>query len=210
MNGYIFDLDGTLLDSMAAWDNLGADYLIAQGITPPPNFRETVKPMGFTQAAEYFITLGLDKKVPDIIKGITDMIRDQYVHHIPAKAGAHRLLEHLKERGDRLCVATATDKRLAMVALDRLEMAKYFDFVCTCEELSLNKQQSTFFKKVSDMLGMDKTHTFVVEDSLHAMRSAKEAGLSVIGLYEPYVKEDWPQIQQIADRSIRHFDELLD
>ena len=210
MNGYIFDLDGTLLDSMAAWDNLGADYLIAQGITPPPNFHETVKPMGFTQAAEYFITLGLDKKVPDIIKGITDMIKDQYIHHIPAKAGAHRLLEHLKKRGDRLCVATATDKRLAMVALDRLEMTSCFDFVCTCEELSMNKQQSAFFKKVASMLGMDNAHTFVVEDSLHAMHSAKEAGLLVIGLYEPYVREDWPQIQQIADRAILHFDELID
>jgi len=198
--GAIFDLDGTLLDSMPFWETLGSEYLKAKGIIPRENVDRTLKTMSLQQGARY---LKREFSIPgsedEIIDEIVAMIEDIYLSKAPFKAGALPLLERLYEEKVRMCIATATENSLAKAALERLGALSYFDFILTCFDTGMGKDRPEFFLKALELLNTPKEETIVFEDALYAIKSAKAAGLLVVAVYDESFHEEREEIRVISD-----------
>ena len=145
LRGAIFDVDGTLLDSMSVWDTVGEDYLRSFGIEPKRNFQETVKAMSLYQAARHMQkAYELSLSTAEITAGINGRIEDFYRHDAPLKPGASELLAQLSRRSVKMCLATATDRHLIEAALSRLGVLSYFTEIFTCA--SVGRTSRIFLK----------------------------------------------------------------
>ncbi len=123
IKGAIFDLDGTLLDSMSIWDTIGRDYLRSLGIEPKENLAETFKTFTLEQSAEYYRThYGVTLSVDEIIYGVNGMIEDFYRDTVPLKKGAAKFLESLFRSGVKMCIATVTNKHLVEAVFECTEL----------------------------------------------------------------------------------------
>lgn len=197
---YIFDMDGTLLDSMPAWANLGRNYLIREQITPPADLEQTIDPMTLEESAAYFQTLGLNKKTDDIVEEIMSFLHNQYRLSIPAKPGMLPLLKSLSGLPDSiLCVLTTSQRDCAIQALKRLHMLSYFKDIYTSEELGLSKRTGEIYQTVCRYYDVLPANTVVLEDALYAIQSAKAAGCYVCAVPDDYSRTDWDKIQSLAD-----------
>jgi thiamine-phosphate pyrophosphorylase len=208
MTGAIFDLDGTLLDSMAIWDNFGADYLQARGIVPPADLNQTLKPMSLLQAVDYFKKIFLlTDTAEEMMRQFSDQIEKKYAAEVKLKPHVAEFLADLKSRNVRMCVATATDRRQAEAALKNLGILPYFSFILSCTDAGLGKDQPEFFMQALERLGTEKNQTVVFEDALHAVITAKQAGFRVVGVEDFSAGDDTEQIRKTADYYIRDFSE---
>ena len=181
----IFDLDGTILDSMPYWQGLAGKYLRGMGIEPDGNLDESLKTFTFKQSAEYFrkhfgVDIPSDKMVDDMNK----LIGDHYKYDIPLKRGARELFDRLRARGIKMCVATAAEKTHAMIALSRLGVLDYFSAVLVCSELDCNKTEPTVYRAALSHLGTKREETAVVEDTLYALMTAKNDGFYTVAVYD--------------------------
>lgn len=208
LTGAIFDLDGTLLNSMPVWASLGENYLKSKGAVPRGDVRERLKPMNMQQAAKYFQTdYHLTESADKIVREIDDMIEQKYRAEIQLKPGVLPFLQKLKRENIKLCIATATDRLLAESALKRLQVADYFSFLITCTEIGFSKESGEIYEKALKLLHTEKAQTVVFEDALHAAKSAKNAGFSVIGVYDECARPEETEIKSTVDRYIRSFEE---
>jgi HAD superfamily hydrolase (TIGR01509 family) len=206
--GFIFDLDGTLLDSMSVWDNIGEDYLRHKGVADIPlNLREILKPMSLLQAAEYFIgRFKLPLTPGQVADEINGMIEDAYKYHIPLKRGVREFLE--KNKSLKMCIATATDSFLTGFALKRLEIDHYFEFVLTSAEVGGSKQSPDIYLKAAERLGLPVGALVVFEDALHAVEAAKSAGFYTVGVQEAAFEQDREKIKRTANAYVTALNEF--
>ena len=164
IRGAIFDVDGTVLDSMPAWDNVAQDYLTLNGFTPKDGLIEDLRTLGGHQVGAYFIDKYGMKKTPDeITDGINSLLEDFYFHAAMPKPGVLRVLDTLKRGGVKMCVATATDRYLVEAALERTGLLRYFGHVFTCSELQSGKGEPRMFLRAAEFLGTDVPDTLVFE-----------------------------------------------
>lgn len=177
IEGAIFDVDGTLLDSLSIWDTVGADYLLSLGIQPEENLAEIIKDMSLTQAAIYFQTMyDVEKSVMDIIEGINDIIKDFYLEKVQLLPGVKEFLNYLSTQNVKMIVATVSDKSLIENALIRCGIREFFDEILTCEEVGAGKDEPVIYEKALEKLGTSKENTIVFEDALYAIETAEKAG----------------------------------
>lgn len=210
IKGAIFDLDGTLLDSMIVWDTIAEDYLRSRGIEPRENLTEKFKDMSLTQAARYYQRVyGLPDSVDAIIDGVKRLIATFYIEKVQAKAGALALLEQLQKMGVKMCVTTAADKFLATSALERNGLLPYFTAIIGCDEIGHSKDEPDIFFAAQRLLGTAQAYTWVFEDALHAVKTAKAAGFPVIGVYDK-AESEAKAVQIAADYYIHSFTEMRD
>jgi HAD superfamily hydrolase (TIGR01509 family) len=209
VKGAIFDLDGTLLDSMQLWENLARHYLEQRGISNiSKDLREKVKTMSFDESARYLQThYGLKETVPEINMGIQAMIESEYRDRIPLKPGVRSVLEGLYQKGVSLCIATANFPQLTKQAIRRLGIEHYFKAVLSSIDLGIDKDKPEFYLRVLEILGTPLQETLVFEDALHAIISAKKAGFPVVAVYDESARMDAPAIQAMADIYLKSFDE---
>ena len=197
--GAIFDVDGTLLDSMPAWENLGSDYLKSQGIQPRPDLREELRILGGHQIPEYFRSeYGVIGSVDEIQSALNGMLEDFYFNKSMAKDGVVEMLEALS-KNTKMCVATATDRHLVAPALERCGLTKYFSRIFTCGEEDTNKSSPDIYLRAAEHLGTAVSETIVFEDALYAVKTAKEAGFIVAGIYDLSAQEGQDEIRSICD-----------
>lgn len=205
----IFDLDGTLLDSMSAWDEVGLDYLNRKGIDhASSNLLELFRSMSVAEAAEYFITeLGIKLSLQQICDEINEMIEEQYKFMIQPKEGVLEFLSQNKDR--KMCIATATDRHLVEAALKRLGIDQYFEFILTSPEMGCGKDQPDIFIKAAERLCLEADDCIVFEDALHAIKSAKLAGFHTVGVYEKCFESEQEAIKNCADEYICNLNEVI-
>jgi len=207
--GAIFDLDGTLLDSMPFWDNIASDYLIKNGITPPGDLKEILKPLSFAQTAQYFIDeLCVPYSSNEIIEQVNAMVEDKYKNKIPLKPYSKEFIDMLNNMGIKLCVATAMDFSLAKAALKRTGIFDQLDFLATCATIGYAKDTPDFFLNTAKKLKVPPSKTIVFEDALHAVLSAKKAGFFVAGVYDKSMEKDSDSIRKYSDIYITSFEEM--
>ena len=209
-NGIIFDLDGTLLDSMSVWENVDRMFLEENGIVPPQGISDIVKKMTIEDSAMYFKTrFSLAHSCEYIINRIEEMVTYQYNHEIPLKAGAYETIKELQKHGFRMCVATATYNSLAYSALKRLGIYDCFEFIITCSDVGKGKDNPDVFLTAAERMDCSKEHTVVAEDSLHCIETAKNAGFFTVGVYDRVSDCDWEEICRISDRTVKNIKEII-
>jgi HAD superfamily hydrolase (TIGR01509 family) len=210
IKGAIFDLDGTLLDSMPIWKTISADYLRAQDIRPKDGLTEDTKRMTLRQVARLFQDdYGLNLTVQEIESGVNRMIESYYRFEAPVKEGANDLLETLARQGVKMCVVTATDRYLAEAALRRCGLLSYVQEVITCGDFGAGKDEPAIFEYALSRLGTPKPFTPVFEDAVHAAETAKESGFPVIAVFDPAFAEAEDRLRALADLYLQSPAEML-
>lgn len=205
ITGAIFDLDGTLLDSMSLWDTIGNDYLRSLGIETTENLAETFKTFTLEQSAQYYRThYGVPLSTREIISNINDMIGNFYRNTIPMKNGVAEFLEKLSQKNIKMCIATVTDRDLAEATLIRLNIRNYFTGIFTTAEAGCGKSSPQIYRTALAHLGTKKHETLVFEDTYHALMTAKNYGFPVIAVYDQHETRQ-TEMQKNSDYYITDF-----
>ena len=200
LTGAIFDMDGTIMDSMVIWHNVGEKYLELKGLTPHKNFNKTFLKMSIIDSAKYFISdYGIEGDVDSIVAEINSLVEDFYRNEAELKPGILDMLTEMKKQGIKMAVATATDKYLVEIALKRNNIYELFDCIYTCTEVGADKNVTTIYDRSLDALGTEKSSTFVFEDSYHAIQTAKRGNYTVVGIADEYAKQNENEIRELSD-----------
>ena len=210
IRGAIFDVDGTLLDSMFIWDTIGETYLRSIGYQPKENLNETFKNMSLRQAARYYQTeYGVTQSIDEIMDGVNAMLERYYRFEVPLKPGVAELLEWLRQGGVRLCIATATDRHLVEAALDRCGVLSCFGEIFTCNEVGHGKDEPDIFEATLRFLGTRREETLVFDDALYAVRTAKEAGFPVAAVYDSHERSQ-AEVRARSDLYLEDLTQLVE
>ena len=205
LKGAIFDFDGTLVDSMFIWDTIGEDYLRLLGKEPHEDLKETFMTLTLEEAAEFYRThYGVTLSVKEIVDGVNTMVEGIYRTRVALKQGVADFLAQLKENGTRMCIATVTDRYLVEETLDRLGILQYFSEIFTCAEVGYGKDKPIIYRKALEHLDTAKNETYVFEDSLFALKTAKADGFTTVGVYDRHENRQ-DNLKNLADYYIVDF-----
>lgn len=207
----IFDMDGTLLDSMHIWTNLSSTLMRSQGYEPEPGLDEKMKVLSLRQSAEYCKQAYHLPQSPEEIEALVlSQVEDFYRNHVTAKPGVEKFLSLLKMQGVWMYVATATSRPLAEAALHHAGLDGYFRGILTCGEVGQGKDNPEIYLRAMRRLQGSLRDTVVFEDALHAILTAKAAGFRVAAVYDPSAEGDQPAIRAAADYYIRSFEDWFE
>ena len=197
MQAVIFDLDGTLIDSMWMWKQIDIDYLARHGHPLPEDLQDCIEGMSFSETAVYFKERFGLKDSLDIIKDDWNrMAYDIYVNEVPLKQGVLEFLQYLKKRGIRTGIATSNSKELLMAVLESLGIAEYFDELHTSCEVEKGKPAPDIYLLVAEKLGVKPENCLVFEDIIQGILAGKAAGMKVCA-----VKDDFSIKQEVDKRA---------
>ncbi|MCL2361889.1 MAG: HAD family phosphatase [Defluviitaleaceae bacterium] len=206
---YIFDLDGTLFESMDVWSKVDDAFFEKRGISRPDNYFEKIIAMHFDEAAVYTKNL-LD--LPDspeaIMQEWLDTAIDAYSNDVDMKPYAREYLIALKAKGAKLAVATSLPTELLTPALHKHGIYHIFDAICTASEVGCGKTKPDIFVLAAKKLGIPPKDCLLYDDILAAVKSAKSIGMKVCGVYDKTSAMHWDEIKEIADFAIHSFKEL--
>lgn len=207
----IFDMDGTLLDSMPIWQGLGAAMMRDLGFAPDAALEAKLKTLslrdGVAYCKDYY---QLAQTVEELVGLVFDKIHEFYCERVQTKPGVEKFLSLLKMEGVWMYVATATDRHLAEAALRCAGIDGYFRGILTCQEVGQGKDSPEIFERCMRRLRSNKKDTVIFEDALHAIETAKAAGFRVCGVYDDSAREDQEAIRRIADYYITSFEEMFE
>ena len=210
INYIIFDMDGTLLDSLSVWADSDREFITSFGISYDPKHSLAMKKMHFDSACEYLVKeFSLPFSAEETGKRILEIVEEHYINSVPFKEGAEEFLAAAYKAGVKMCVATSNKKTLAEASLNAKGIMEYMEFVITSDEVGGGKESPDIFLKAAEMLGAKPRETAVFEDSIHAVLSAKSAGFKVIGVYDKLCPEEFDEIEKSAHITIKSFTELL-
>lgn len=213
IKGAIFDMDGTLTESMHVWIEIGPRYVKrALGVNPTDKEKRDMRGMMMEDLGEYIVkTYKPFLTEEDVMEGIDRMTETVYFHEAKPKPYVKATLEMLKEAGVKMCVATATDLYLTEACLKRNEIYEYFGKIFTCRDYHTTKYGPDLFLEAGNYLGTEKEETYVFEDTLSSIKGAKMAGFPVIAVADRWQKRNRGEIINTADfflDSLRDFKKL--
>ena len=187
----IFDMDGTLVDSLFLWDVLwstfGDRYLNDKSFVPNAKDDKKVRTLTLKDAMDLIHNnYKLGENGEELLSLANDMMLDFYSNKVELKSGVREFLEHLKSRGVKMCIASATAPELIEVAMKHCDIEKYFSKVFSCGDLGKGKENPDIFLLANDYLGTTVEDSWVFEDSLVAIETATKIGMKTVGIYDRY------------------------
>ena len=207
----IFDADGTLVDSMPMWNRITYDYADFKGIYAPPGLSKVMNEMCLEQCAVYYKEkLGAKGTVEEIMAEITGMAAKKYRTSVPEIESASAFLCMLKQNGIRTALATASDLSTLTPALERLGLFENIDVLESCTTIGKSKDYPDIYLKCAANLGVSPEECVVFEDALYAVRTAKKAGFSVVGLMTAELTaEEKAEFRALCDVCIPNYSAFL-
>lgn len=200
----IFDMDGTLVDSMGYWLRLGGEFLLSKGIRDlPEDLWDALQAMTMPQSAAYFARrFGLAGPPERLEREMMEIMAGHYRRDILLKPGMAEYLAALRSRGTALCVATNTPAPLVRTCLGRLGVLDMFRFCISSEEVGAGKDKPDIYLAAAARLGGAAGDTAVYEDALFAVRTARTAGFYVVGVADRANRDDWDEIARLSDETV--------
>ena len=210
ISGIIFDIDGTLVDSLDAWADSDRIFLEENNIPYSRDISEKLKTMHYISAAEYLANgFGLSVSVEDVCRRIDEIIGEKYRHEIKAKDGVQEFIQSCSDRGISMCAATSNLRELAEAVLESCGLLGYMKFILTSDEVGSGKDDPEIFLRCAERLGTSPQDTAVFEDSCHAAASAASAGFFTVGVFDRHYADEYEQLKQICSASAENMRELL-
>ena len=209
IKGAVFDVDGTILDSMPVWYNVGNLYLESLGIKPEDRLSEKLFSLALNDGADYLINkYSLNKNRSTVISEIGALVGDFYRRSVPLKNGAGAFLESLRIAGIPMTIATAGDLSYMKAAFDRLGIKEYFSGYYTCPELGTSKDKPYIYQKASETFCCEPCEVCIFEDAYSAAMTAKNAGFMVAGVYDRSFERFQEELKRISDIYIKDYSDV--
>ena len=191
IKGAIFDMDGTLIDSLILWDviweQLGNIFLNDEKFSPAEVDDKAVRTMTLKDAMDYIHSVySMGKSGQELFEVVNEIIENFYAEEVKLKKGVLEFLEYCYKKNIKMCVASASEKRLIEIALKTCGIEKYFKGVMSCAEIGKGKDEPDIYLKALNFLGTDKEETCVFEDSHIAITTAKGIGMKTVGIYDKF------------------------
>ncbi len=207
----IFDVDGTLLDSMKIWDNAGERYLSSVGKKAENGLSKKLFKMSLTEGAEYIKKqYALPSSTDETVFGVLKIIEDFYLYEVGLKSGAKEILQFLKSNNIKMIIATSSDKTHIKKAFERLGISEYFTNIVTCSQIGKGKTSPDIYLACADKLGTSPSETLVFEDALFAAETAHKAGFKTVGVYDESSNNDKNRIKAVCDYYADSFEKAAD
>ena len=206
----IFDLDGTLIDSMWIWKDIDIAYFAEKGIEMPEDLQEKIEGMSMRETATFMKkTFDIEDDEQTMMNTWNHMAMDAYCHRVPLKEGAKEFLQFLKEQGIKTGIATSNSKELLHAVAEKLDLYSYIDCFLTGNEVAHGKPFPDVYLEVAQRLAVSPRDCLVFEDVLPGIMAGKHAGMRVCAIYDDYTKDVVEEKKQSADYYIQNYRELL-
>lgn len=205
---YIFDFDGTLVDSMQQWSRKMLHILDENNIAYPPDVIKIITPLGDRGTAEYFRSLGVKLSVGEILALMDSYAMEEYAHKIPAKPYVRETLLRLKSEGHSLNVLTSSPHKMLDVCLKRLGLYDLFDNLLSSDDFSFTKSEPEIYYETVRRIGADIGDCVFLDDNYNAVSAAKKVGLKTIGVYDDTSAEFEGEMRALCDGYIKDFSEI--
>jgi len=206
IKGVIFDLDGTIIDSMWVWDKIDFDFLNKRNISVPNNLKGEIEHFGFDETAHYFKrTFNLEESVDDIKKEWMDMAFKEYSESIKLKPGIKTFLDILKKTNIKIGLATSNCHYLLESVLKNNDIYHYFDAITITDEVLRGKSFPDVYLLSCSKLGLTPNQCVVFEDILPAIKGAKSAGMKVVAIQDQYCDYSKDDLLKYADEYISDY-----
>lgn len=210
MATYLFDFDGTLVDSMPAYEKIMLGILKEFRVNYPEDVIRRITPLGYIGTAAYFVELGAPLSEAEMIRLINERMLHAYTWEIPEKPYVTQSLKALKAQGHSLWVLTASPHAVLDPCLKRLGLWDMFESIWSCEDFGTTKSDPEIYRMAARRMGLEVHEVTFLDDNLNADRTAKQAGMRVIGVYDDSSKDSRAAIEAIADGYIEDFRELVE
>ena len=206
----IFDLDGTLVDSMGIWAQIDADYLKEFNIAVPKNLHEEITHLTLTQTANYFKTkFNIEDDEATILKRWNDMAFYHYSNTIRLKEGVVEYINHLKNNNIKIALATSNSVPLLEATLKNNNIYHYFDAITVTEEVKKSRRNPDVYLLAANKVNVKPENCLVFEDVVQAVKGAKLAGMTVYAIYDEVSKDQRDELIEHADLYIESYKDLL-
>lgn len=208
MRTYLFDFDGTLVDSMPTYAAMMLGILRENHVPYPDDIIKTTTPLGYAKTAELFASMGLDRPVAQILAVMNERAVKAYTYDVPAKRHVIDALRRMKARGDDLNVLTASPHAMLDPCLKRLGMYDLFTNVWSCDDFATTKANPAIYHMAAARIGRPVEEIWFLDDNLGADTTAKAAGMRVCGVYDDSSAEYTQQMKEICDAYIEDFSQI--
>lgn len=211
MKAIAFDFDGTLIDSMGMWRELGKNYLEKQGIEYTPQIAKDITTMSLSMSAQYFKEkFNFEESVDEIYDEMGQILFEGYSKTLELKDNVYEILDFYQEKGYPIVLATATNEKLVQPALDRYDLNKYFEWVQTCDNSGFQKSDLRFYHKITNRLDLPVDKIIFYDDAPYALKAAKESGFYTVGVSDKHNQNVWKQVVENSDETIQSFKDHLE
>nr|WP_297874404.1 HAD family phosphatase [uncultured Blautia sp.] len=210
----IFDLDGTLVDSMWMWKAIDMEYLTNKGVGVPEDlgaFQDELEGMGFTETAVFFKErFGISDSLEEIKETWISMAQDKYCREVPLKPGAEVFLRYLRENGIKVGISSSNSRELIQMVLKAHGIEECFDCITTCCEVPKSKPAPDVYLKTAQGLQVPPENCLVFEDVPMGILAGKRAGMKVCAIEDAFSKKQEAQKRELADWYIEDYREILE
>lgn len=205
----LFDLDGTLVDSMWMWESIDIEFLSSRGLDMPKNFKYEIEGISFAQTADYFIKRFHLPDTPEELMTIwNDMAYDKYCKEVPLKPGVREFLKDLKAQGIKTAIGTSNSYELTKACLQAHDILGDIDYILTSNEVPKGKPEPDIFLMCAKHFGINPKNCIVFEDIPNGMIAAIRAGMKVCGVEDEFSMEMTERKKELSDYYITSYDQI--